>query len=183
MPGRLKAVASDLLRQAGTYGDLVSADLAAGTRSLLQRVWAAVALAVSALLALQLACVLVISATWDTPNRWLALGGLLAFFAVVAVGAGLLLGVLRRRRPSWLSSTALEWQKDRALLAERLAPAPAASALANGDGGDRFPRSQTFRWLIAKPARGWLGSALLTGALARLPVGRVLAGWVFGRKH
>lgn len=183
MPGRLKAVAGDLLRQAGTYGELVSADLAAGTRSLVQRLWAAVALAVSALLVLQLACVLVISATWDTENRWLALGGLLAFFAAVAAGAGLLLGALRRRRPAWLSSTALEWQKDRALLAERLAPAPAGNAFAADGATDRFPRSQTFRWLMAKPVRGWLGSALLTGALARLPVGRVLAGWVFGRKH
>lgn len=36
---------------------------------------------------------------------------------------------------------------------------------------------------MAKPVRGWLGSALLTGALARLPVGRVLAGWVSRRKH
>lgn len=88
MPGGLKAAAGEVLRQAGTYGDLLSADLAAGTRSLLQRVWAAVALAVSALLALQLACVLVISATWDTPDRWLALGSLLAFFVAAAAGAG-----------------------------------------------------------------------------------------------
>jgi hypothetical protein len=32
-----------------------------------------------------------------------------------------------------------------------------------------FPRSRTFRWLLTHPIGRWLGSALVTGALLRLP--------------
>lgn len=180
VPDSLKAAAGRLLDQAGHYGDLVGADLAVATRSASRRLWTGVALVLALVLALQLACVLVISVTWATPDRGLAIGSLLGFFAVVAAGAGASLIALRRRRQPLLSSTAAAWQKDRALLAARLAPDGAAAT----DGvADTFPRSQTLRWLLAKPLRGWLGSALLTGALSRLPVGRTLAGWVLGRKR
>ena len=39
-----------------------------------------------------------------------------------------------------------------------------------GAGGrsSRFPRSKTIRWLLAHPVGRWLGSAVLTGVLARL---------------
>jgi hypothetical protein len=40
------------------------------------------------------------------------------------------------------------------------------------EGGSRsggFPRSKTFRWLLTHPVGRWLGSAVITGALVRLP--------------
>ena len=40
------------------------------------------------------------------------------------------------------------------------------------EGGSRsggFPRSKTFRWLLSHPVGRWLGSAVITGALVRLP--------------
>ena len=40
-------------------------------------------------------------------------------------------------------------------------------------GGGRssgFPRSKTFRWLLTHPVGRWLGSAVVTGALLRLPL-------------
>jgi hypothetical protein len=40
-------------------------------------------------------------------------------------------------------------------------------------GGGRssgFPRSKTFRWLLTHPVGRWLGSAVLTGTLSRLPL-------------
>ena len=43
-------------------------------------------------------------------------------------------------------------------------------------GGGRssgFPRSKTFRWLLSHPVGRWLGSAVITGALARLPLVRL----------
>ena len=39
------------------------------------------------------------------------------------------------------------------------------------DGRSRgFPRSNTIRWLLTHPIGRWLGSALVTGVLARLPL-------------
>jgi len=40
-----------------------------------------------------------------------------------------------------------------------------------------FPRSKTFRWLLTHPVGRWLGSALMTGALSRLPLARFIATW------
>jgi hypothetical protein len=40
-------------------------------------------------------------------------------------------------------------------------------------GGGRssgFPRSKTFRWLLTHPLGRWLGSAVITGTLLRLPL-------------
>jgi hypothetical protein len=42
----------------------------------------------------------------------------------------------------------------------------------NGVGGrsSGFPRSKTIRWLLTHPIGRWLGSALVTGVLLRLPL-------------
>lgn len=42
---------------------------------------------------------------------------------------------------------------------------------------NEFPRSKTFRWLLTHPVGRWLGSALMTGALSRLPLGRLIGTW------
>lgn len=45
-----------------------------------------------------------------------------------------------------------------------------------------FPRSKTFRWLLTDPVGRSLGSALLTGALSRLPIGQFIGKALFRRK-
>ena len=53
-----------------------------------------------------------------------------------------------------------------------------------GAGGQSsaFPRSKTFRWLLTHPVARSLGSALLAGALSRLPMGRFIGKALFRRK-
>ena len=41
-----------------------------------------------------------------------------------------------------------------------------------------FPRSKTFRWLMNHPIGRSLRSALVLGALARLPLGRLIGTWI-----
>jgi hypothetical protein len=55
---------------------------------------------------------------------------------------------------------------------------------AEGAGGqpNAFPRSKTFRWLLTHPVGRSLSSALLSGALSRLPIGRFIGCAPFGRK-
>ena len=45
-----------------------------------------------------------------------------------------------------------------------------------------FPRSKTFRWLLSQPVGRWFGSALLTVAISRLPLGRFLATALLARR-
>lgn len=42
-----------------------------------------------------------------------------------------------------------------------------------------YPRSRTFRWMLNHPLGRLAGSALISGALSRLPIGRFLARWIF----
>ena len=41
---------------------------------------------------------------------------------------------------------------------------------AEGDRSSGFPRSKTIRWMLSHPIGRWLGSALVTGVLLRLPL-------------
>ena len=74
---------------------------------------------VAILLAVSLACLWIIAATWDTPQRTWAIGGLLVLFVVIALAAFWRLRVLDAGAPGLLSQTSREWEKDRRLL-ERL---------------------------------------------------------------
>jgi len=50
------------------------------------------------------------------------------------------------------------------------------------DGGENtFPRSATFRWLLAAVTNRQLVSAGLQALLSRYPFGRALAAWVMSR--
>ena len=46
-----------------------------------------------------------------------------------------------------------------------------------------FPRSRTFRWLLNHPIGRLTTSALVSGVLSRLPIGRFLARWAFGKSR
>ncbi len=58
--------------------------------------------------------------------------------------------------------------------------APGGELPAQFDANE-FPRSKTLRWMLTHPLGRWLGSALLARALIRLPLGRLVATWAFGR--
>jgi hypothetical protein len=53
---------------------------------------------------------------------------------------------------------------------------------APADAADSFPRSRTFRWLLGHPLGRWVGSAVITGVLARLPLGRFVGSWLLRRE-
>lgn len=48
---------------------------------------------------------------------------------------------------------------------------------------DQFPRSKTFRWLLGQSISRRFGSALLSGAIARLPLGLMISSWFLKSKH
>lgn len=50
--------------------------------------------------------------------------------------------------------------------------APHTLAPVAGDPGV-FPRSRTFRWLLRHPIGRWVGSAVITAGLAKIPLGRL----------
>lgn len=45
-----------------------------------------------------------------------------------------------------------------------------------------FPRSKTFRWLLRQPAGRWFGSASLSSAITRLPLGLLIGTWILKRR-
>ena len=53
-----------------------------------------------------------------------------------------------------------------------------SAAMPIGEAG-AFPRSKTFRWLLRHPIGRWVGSAVITGALARIPLGKFVATRLF----
>ena len=46
-----------------------------------------------------------------------------------------------------------------------------------------FPRSRTFRWLLNHPIGRLTTSALVSGVLSRLPIGRILARRASGKNR
>jgi hypothetical protein len=58
---------------------------------------------------------------------------------------------------------------------------PHRSRGANGQSS-AFPRSKTFRWLLGQPFGRGFGSALLTVAMSRLPLGRFIATALLARR-
>ena len=119
MIDRLSAAAAIAVRHVGAYTELVASDLDASSRAIRRRVIAASIMGVAILLAVSLACLWIIAATWDTPQRTWAIGGLLVLFVVIALAAFWRFRVLDAGAPGLLSQTSREWEKDRRLL-ERL---------------------------------------------------------------
>ena len=54
-----------------------------------------------------------------------------------------------------------------------------SAAMPIGGEAGAFPRSKTFRWLLRHPIGRWVGSAVITGALARIPLGKFVAARLF----
>jgi hypothetical protein len=51
-----------------------------------------------------------------------------------------------------------------------------------GTGAASFPRSATFRWLLTRVTGRSIASTVMTFALARIPLGRLLGRMVFHRR-
>ena len=50
-------------------------------------------------------------------------------------------------------------------------------------GGDTFPRSATFRWLVGHLTPRALATTALTAAATRIPFGRLISGVLFARRR
>jgi uncharacterized membrane protein YqjE len=118
---RLSAAGSIAVRHAGAYLDLILSDLDVTARAVRRRAIAASIMWFALLLAVSLACVWIIAATWDTDARLWAIGGLLGFFLAVAAVAFWRFRTLDGDAPALLAQTTREWSKDRRLLEELLA--------------------------------------------------------------
>jgi uncharacterized membrane protein YqjE len=124
----LSAVASIAVRHAGAYTDLILSDLDATSAAVRRRLLAAAVMACAVLLAVVLACVWLIAATWDTTARNWVIAGLLGVFLAIAAAAFWRLNRLSAGAPGILPQTAGEWAKDRRLLEELFAQERAAAS-------------------------------------------------------
>lgn len=115
---RLSAVASIAVRHAGAYTDLILSDLETASTAFGRRLLAAAVMACAILLALLMACVWLIAATWDTVARIWVIAGLLGLFLAIAAAAFWWLRQLAAGGRGVLPQTAGEWAKDRRLLEE-----------------------------------------------------------------
>jgi uncharacterized membrane protein YqjE len=120
MIDRLSLAATLAVRHAGAYADLLASDLDASSRALRGRLIAAGILGFATLVAVSLACVWVLAATWDTPQRYWALGGLLALFVIIALVSFLRIRSISAAAPPMLAQISREWAKDRRMLEDLL---------------------------------------------------------------
>lgn len=74
-----------LLRHLFAYGDLAYEEGMIAARRLRRRLLGAAIACMAGMLALMMGCVWVIAATWDGPNRMLAVGALCIGFLLVAI--------------------------------------------------------------------------------------------------
>ncbi|HTD11657.1 MAG TPA: hypothetical protein VK676_06285 [Steroidobacteraceae bacterium] len=128
MIDRLSAVASIAVRHANAYTDLILSDLEATSAGVRSRVVAGAVMACASVLAVAMACVWLIAATWDTAARIWVIAGLLALFLAIAAAAFWRLKLLAAGAPGMLALTAGEWAKDRQLLEELLEKERAVSS-------------------------------------------------------
>ena len=120
MPEAPQGLASILVRHIAAYTDLIAADMSVSGRELEERIWLGTLLAGASLLAAGMLCVGLIALTWDNASRMWVIAGLLGVFVVIAAVA---LRTLRARRAvasGRRSTTGIEWDKDRLLIARLL---------------------------------------------------------------
>ncbi|MBC7984089.1 MAG: hypothetical protein H7Y02_09570 [Candidatus Obscuribacterales bacterium] len=110
----LQQLAPLLLRHLGAYAELAKQDLAIFQERLAAKLRAMVIFGFSALIALVMICTFVVAATWDTPNRMLAIGLMAALFVLLTLGSGVYL--FKQQLPQFLGSVRREWSHDRSIL-------------------------------------------------------------------
>jgi uncharacterized membrane protein YqjE len=131
MPRMLQA----LLRHLFAYGELAYEESLVAAQRVRRRLLGGVIVCMASMLALLMGCVWVIAATWDGPDRQIAVGGLcLGFLLVAVIGAIYALGGRAAGAP--FQHLRAEWRRDLQQIA-RLDPTLVGSPGAAAMGGSR----------------------------------------------
>ncbi len=112
----LPKAAPALLRHAGAYLELAAQDLERYRRELTAQILATAVMAVGALLALFMGCLLVVALTWDTRYRVAAIAVMGGGFLTVAALAALYRANVARDSAPLLDGVRREWREDRVIL-------------------------------------------------------------------
>ena len=127
-----------LLRHVFAYGELAYEEGVLAAQRVRRRMIGAAIAAMAGMLALTMGCVWIIAATWDGPNRLLAVGALcIGFLLVTLIGAAYALGGGGHRPFQQLRA---EWHNDLRELA-RLDPTLVGESTASVVGGSHGGRS------------------------------------------
>ncbi|MEP6548572.1 MAG: hypothetical protein ABJD53_14015 [Gammaproteobacteria bacterium] len=117
----LPKAAPALLRHFAAYVDLASLDLARASREFAVDFVACAIIAICALFALLMGCLLVVACTWDTPQRVSAIAWMTGGFLVAAIAVALYRSSAARTKSRMLDSVRRQWHEDRVLLEHILA--------------------------------------------------------------
>jgi uncharacterized membrane protein YqjE len=120
----LPKAAPALLRHLAAYVDLASLDLAQASSQIAAEFVASAIVAVCALFAVLMGCLLVVACTWDTPHRVAAIAWMAGGFTAAAIAAAAYRSSVSRSKSEFLASVRREWQEDRALLERILSSTP-----------------------------------------------------------
>lgn len=112
----LPKAAPALLRHFAAYVDLASLDLARASREFAAEFVASAVIAVCALFALLMGCLVVVACTWDTRYRVAAIAWMAGGFSAGAIAAAVYRSGVVRKKSRMLDSVRTQWQEDRVLL-------------------------------------------------------------------
>lgn len=122
-----------LVRHILAYGELLSAEAADAARDLRRRLLALLIVLSSGAVALLMGCTWVIAATWDSPHRLQAVGGLCVGFTAIAMGSlWYANAAARRARPRPFERLGAEWNED---LRQLVALYPSLAGIERGRAG------------------------------------------------
>jgi len=112
----LPKAAPALLRHIAAYVDLANLDLAGTCREIAAEFVASAVLAICALFAVLMGCLIVVALTWDTPYRVAAIAWMGGGFLLLAILAAVYRSSIVRAKSPLLASVRQEWQEDRVIL-------------------------------------------------------------------
>jgi uncharacterized membrane protein YqjE len=112
----LPKAAPALLRHLAAYVDLAGLDLAKAQGEIAAQLLAGAVIAICALFAVFMGCLLVVAYTWDTPHRVAAIAWMGGGFLFVAAVAAAYRAKAARAQSLLFASVRREWQQDRVLL-------------------------------------------------------------------
>jgi uncharacterized membrane protein YqjE len=117
----LPKAAPALLRHFAAYVDLASLDLARASREIAAEFVACAVIAICALFALLMGCLVLVAYTWDTQYRVAAIAWMAGGFLVAAIAGALYRSSVTRSKSRMLDSVRRQWHEDRVLLERILA--------------------------------------------------------------
>jgi len=134
----LPRLAQALLRHLFAYGSLLYQETIEALRRGRRRLVGAAIALIAAVMALLMGCTWVIAATWDGPDRLIAVEAMCVGFALIAIIGGAYAGGAGRGEPRPFERLRAEWHADLneiarldpSLVGEPQAPGPGASHVA-----------------------------------------------------